>query len=69
MQKLIATITACAVAAMLIPSPRAVAADSSRSGAAVAFAKVDLSDGSLKTFVGKGTKSASVTSTNSPNSV
>ncbi len=69
MQKLIATITACAVAAMLIPSPRAVAADSSRSGAAVAFAKVDLSDGSLKTFGGKGTKSASVTSTNSPNSV
>jgi ABC-type proline/glycine betaine transport system substrate-binding protein len=68
-KKLVSTITACAVAAMLTSSPRAVAADSAKSGAAVAFAKVDLSDGTLKTFGGKGTKSASITDNNSPYSV
>lgn len=60
MQKLVATITACAVLAMLTPAPRAIAADSAKSGAAVAFAKVNLSDGTLKTFGGKGTKTATI---------
>jgi hypothetical protein len=60
MQKFISMLTACAVLAMLTPTPRAVAADSAKSGAAVAFAKVDLSDGTLKTFGGKGTKTATI---------
>jgi hypothetical protein len=60
MQKFISMLTACAVLAMLTPSPRAVAADSAQSGAAVAFAKVNLTDGTLRTFGGKGTKTATI---------
>ena len=63
MKKLVSTVTICAVVAMFAPSPLAIAGSPSKSGAAVAFAKVNLGTGNLVTFGGKGTKSASITDT------
>ena len=65
MQKFAAIIVALALITATVSTPKALAGSPAKSGVASAFAKVNLAAGTLLTFGGKGTTSASVTDSDS----